>query len=238
MCKMRVIQHVIILSFSIHHSSLEHLITCPYVQHKEDFFNLSFWLAFIDFLSVPNISIWVVSGCIRAWTVKSCEISVITICFFMDFTEFYRNFSAKNNISKPSVALLWHQSNNNQTTDLGRVHLLNRYNYRFTFSGYVAAYFFIGIWKRNDVFSLVLCDYPHSWNSQGMSFQKGMCLSSDFLPNHILKPLISILQKDECSFCITTIPPADILPRLPNIQPPPWKKMIPLLCPSEAALGW
>lgn len=157
-------------------------------------------MAFIDFLSVPNISFCVLSECIRAWTMKSCEISVITICLFMDLTEFYRNFSAEKNISKPSASLLQHQSNGNQTIDLGRVHLLNRYNYRFTFSGYVAAHFFIGIWKRNYVFSLVLCYCPHSWDSLGMSFQKGMCLSSDFLPNHILKPLISILQKYECSF--------------------------------------
>lgn len=146
-----------ILSFSRNHNFLEHLITCSYVQHKEDFFYLSFWLAFIDFLSVPNISIWVFSEYIRAWTVKSCEIPVITICLFMDFTEFYRNFSGKKNISKTTAALLRHHSNNNlPTIELGRVHLLNRYNYRFTFSGYVAAYFFIGIWKRNIFISALL----------------------------------------------------------------------------------
>lgn len=52
-------------------------------------------LAFIDFLSVSNISIWVFFACIRAWIVMSYEISIITVCLFTDFTESNRNFSAK-----------------------------------------------------------------------------------------------------------------------------------------------
>lgn len=131
---------------------------CMFMFSTKKTFYLSSKLAFLDFLIVANIPIGVFSEYISAWTVRSCEITAITICLFMYFLEFFRFFfSVKYNISKNSAALLWHHSNNNLwTIELGKAHLLNRYNYWSTFSRYVAAHFFIGIWKRNIFISILL----------------------------------------------------------------------------------
>lgn len=121
------------------------------------------------------------------------EITALIICLF-SYAEFFRNFSVKNNISKNSAALLWHHcSNNLWAIGLGRVDLLNRYNYGFTFSGQVAAYFLIGIWKRKTSISALSLRHLG-----GVHFQKGVYLSSYFLQNPMLKaPLISIQWKHE-----------------------------------------
>lgn len=109
----------------------------------------------------------------------------------MDFPKLYRIFLAKKNISKTVQLCSGTTARSSPHTELGRVHLLHRYNYRFTLSGYVAAYFLICIWKRNVFVSALLFE-----TARKGSFQEGTYLPSDFLPNHILKPpLISILQK-------------------------------------------